>query len=103
MLPNGATSFQALQRRGSPGAAPLVYFAFDLLHLDGWDLRPVRLEERKEVLRRLLESAPAAVRFSDHVRGQGPDSSRRRARPASRGREQARRRSLSRGARRRLA
>ncbi len=72
VLPNGATSFQALQRRGSAGAAPLVYFAFDLLHLDGWDLREVRLEERKEVLRRLLETAPAALRFSDHVRGQGP-------------------------------
>jgi bifunctional non-homologous end joining protein LigD len=73
VLPSGATSFQALQRRGLAGAAPLVYFAFDLLHLDGWDLREVRLEERKEVLRRLLESAPAALRFSDHVRGQGSE------------------------------
>ncbi|HJS56615.1 MAG TPA: DNA ligase D, partial [Vicinamibacteria bacterium] len=71
VLPNGATSFQALQRRGSDPVAPLVYFVFDLLHLDGWDLREVRLEERKEVLRRLLESAPATLRFSDHVRGQG--------------------------------
>ncbi len=71
VLPSGATSFQALQRRGTDKGAPLVYFAFDLLHLDGWDLRDVRLEERKEVLRRLLESAPAALRFSDHVRGQG--------------------------------
>jgi bifunctional non-homologous end joining protein LigD len=71
VLPNGATSFQALQRRGE-GATPLVYFAFDLLHLDGWDLRGVSLLQRKEVLRRLLESAPAALRFSDHVRGQGP-------------------------------
>ncbi len=70
VLPNGATSFQALQQRGS-GAAPLVYFAFDLLHLDGWDLRQVPLEERKDVLRRLLDAAPAALRFSDHVRGQG--------------------------------
>ena len=72
VLPNGATSFQALQRRAE-GGTPLVYFAFDLLHLDGWDLREVRLEERKEVLRRLLESAPAALRFSDHVRGHGPE------------------------------
>jgi bifunctional non-homologous end joining protein LigD len=71
VLPNGATSFQALQRRAD-AAAPLVYFAFDLLHLDGWDLRAVRLEGRKEVLRRLLETAPATLRFSDHVRGQGP-------------------------------
>jgi bifunctional non-homologous end joining protein LigD len=71
VLPNGATSFQALQRRAE-GAVPLVYFAFDLLHLDGWDLRAVKLEARKEVLRRLLESSPATLRFSDHVRGQGP-------------------------------
>jgi bifunctional non-homologous end joining protein LigD len=72
VLPNGATSFQALQRRGDAGV-PLVYFAFDLLHLDGWDLRGVGLEERKEVLRRFLEVAPDALRFSDHVRGHGPE------------------------------
>jgi bifunctional non-homologous end joining protein LigD len=70
VLPNGATSFQALQRRAD-GGTPLSYFAFDLLHLDGWDLRAVKLLERKEVLRRLLESSPATLRFSDHVRGQG--------------------------------
>jgi bifunctional non-homologous end joining protein LigD len=72
VLPNGATSFQALQRRAD-GGVPLVYLAFDLLHLDGWDLREARLVDRKEVLRRLLESAPSALRFSDHVRGQGPE------------------------------
>ncbi len=72
VLPNGATSFQALQKRAE-GATPLVYFVFDLLHLDGWDLREVHLEERKEVLRRFLGSAPAALRFSDHVRGHGPE------------------------------
>jgi bifunctional non-homologous end joining protein LigD len=73
VLPSGETSFQALQKRGSPGAVPQVYFVFDLLHLDGWDLRQVKLEDRKETLRRLLESAPPALRFSDHVRGQGPE------------------------------
>jgi bifunctional non-homologous end joining protein LigD len=72
VLPSGATSFQALQRRAE-GASPLAYFAFDLLHLDGWDLRPVKLVDRKEVLRRLLESAPPSLRFSDHVRGRGPE------------------------------
>src|SRR4029453_10725452 len=65
-------SFQALQRRGD-AAVPLVYFAFDLLHLDGWDLRGVGLAERKEGLRRFLEAAPDALRFSDHVRGHGPE------------------------------
>ncbi len=72
VLPSGATSFQALQRRAE-GALPLVYFVFDLLHLDGWDLRPARLDARKEVLRRFLAGAPDTLRFSDHVRGQGPE------------------------------
>ena len=72
VLPNGATSFQALQGRAD-GRTPLVYFVFDLLHLDGWDLRGVPLEARKEVLRRFLESGPDALRFSDHVRGHGPE------------------------------
>ncbi len=72
VLPSGATSFQALQRR-SENVAPLVYFAFDLLHLDGWDLRSVPLVGRKQVLRRLLESGPDTLRFSDHVLGHGPE------------------------------
>ncbi len=72
VLSNGATSFQALQRRAE-GVAPLVYFAFDLLHLDGWDIRQVGLVERKRVLQRFLESAPPELRFNDHVRGQGPE------------------------------
>jgi bifunctional non-homologous end joining protein LigD len=70
VLPSGATSFQALQQRAA-GKTPLVYFVFDLLHLDGWDLRGVRLDRRKDALRRLLEMAPPALCFSDHVRGQG--------------------------------
>jgi bifunctional non-homologous end joining protein LigD len=72
VLPSGKTSFHALQRRADK-ATPLVYFVFDLLHLDGWDLRKARLLERKEVLRRLLESAPDTFRYSDHVRGRGPE------------------------------
>jgi bifunctional non-homologous end joining protein LigD len=72
VLPSGKTSFHALQRRADK-ATPLVYFVFDLLHLDGWDLRKARLLERKAVLRRLLESAPDTFRYSDHVRGRGPE------------------------------
>jgi bifunctional non-homologous end joining protein LigD len=71
VLPNGHTSFQALQQRTD--RTSLVYFAFDLLHLDGWDLRRVGLEERKQVLQRLLQTGPETLRFSDHVRGHGPE------------------------------
>ena len=35
----------------------LLYYAFDLLYLDGFDLRAVRLAERKRVLLELLARA----------------------------------------------
>jgi bifunctional non-homologous end joining protein LigD len=78
LLPNGTTSFQALQNAlGENGSAnaDMVYFAFDLLYLDGYDLRGVPLMERKQALARLLESQPAqgTIRFSDHVQGAGDE------------------------------
>ena len=69
---DGSTSFQALQnllsRRGDRG---LVYFAFDLLHLDGFDLTAATLEDRKNALARLIRSGAGPIRFSDHVAGRG--------------------------------
>jgi bifunctional non-homologous end joining protein LigD len=74
--PDGTTSFQALQNALSEGRSEdLVYFAFDLLHLDGYDLRPVPLAERKRALEALLAAAGAGgdgpLRWSDHVQGGG--------------------------------
>jgi DNA ligase D-like protein (predicted ligase) len=69
-LPDGTTSFSALQGHGdTPGE--LVYFAFDLLHLDGEDLMRLALLERKARLESLLSGAPAVIRFSSHVVGNG--------------------------------
>ncbi|HEX3128913.1 MAG TPA: DNA polymerase ligase N-terminal domain-containing protein, partial [Thermoanaerobaculia bacterium] len=51
LLPNGTTSFQALQNAlGDDTNADMVYFVFDLLYLDGYDLRGVPLLERKRAL-----------------------------------------------------
>ena len=52
----------------------LAYFAFDLMHLDGHDLRPCPIEARKELLRRVLEDArcPRLV-YVDHVTGHGAE------------------------------
>jgi len=76
LLPDGTTSFQALQNLLSGGTGgQLVYMAFDLLHLDGRDLTGARLEDRKGVLEALLAAAGAAaepVRMSRHVVGSGP-------------------------------
>ncbi len=72
-LADGNTSFQALQ--GDLGAGRmdrLLYYAFDLLRLDGYDLSGVPLEERKEALERLLaRSDLERVRYSAHVFGEG--------------------------------
>ncbi len=73
---DGRTSFQALQNfMSSDGrGGDLVYMAFDLLHLDGYDLTGARLEDRKAALARLLGAPggePGVLRYSDHVIGSG--------------------------------
>ena len=63
----GISSFQRLQNAlATPGSA-IALVAFDLLHLDGWDLRRVPLAERKALLERLLEAAPPAIRYGEHA------------------------------------
>lgn len=71
----GVSRFSLLQAALSRGVRnDLVFFAFDLLYLDGWNLAGVLLERRKALLAGLLASggARAAVQFSDHVAGGGP-------------------------------
>jgi bifunctional non-homologous end joining protein LigD len=43
----------------------VLYYVFDLLYLDGYDLRRVALEQRKEVLAQITDSS-GFVRYSDH-------------------------------------
>ncbi len=69
----GRTSFQALQKALSAAdSRDLKYLAFDLLYLNGFDLRDVSLTERKRLLRDLLSSAPAAIQYSEHFAVPGP-------------------------------
>jgi bifunctional non-homologous end joining protein LigD len=67
----GVSSFQALQNALANPKAHLLYFAFDLLYLDGQDLRGAVLVEHKRALERLLAKPPAGVLLSGHVQGQG--------------------------------
>ncbi|SNS83792.1 ATP-dependent DNA ligase LigD phosphoesterase module /ATP-dependent DNA ligase LigD polymerase module [Granulicella rosea] len=65
---DGTTSFAELQAHFQEGKkSELVYFAFDLLHLDGRNLRGLPLVERKEMLAALLHGAGEHVRFSEHL------------------------------------
>jgi bifunctional non-homologous end joining protein LigD len=71
-LPDGRTSFQALQNAGA--SSNLRYFVFDLLHLDGLDLSAVELDTRKEALLALVSpelGAASPLQYCDHVVGQG--------------------------------
>ena len=73
LLPDGRSSFQALQRAlGSPRSSGIVFYAFDILRLDGRDLRAEPLHERKGKLAALLgrrRRGAALLRYSDHVEG----------------------------------
>jgi bifunctional non-homologous end joining protein LigD len=82
LLRSGTTSFQALQNALSGAQhGRLVYFVFDLLHLDGHDLRGAPLETRKRTLERLLgPRRDGAIRYSHHVVGQGEAVFRRACR-----------------------
>ncbi len=72
LLPDGRTSFQALQNAFSAGARPpLAYFVFDLLHLEGEELAAQPLVERKAALERLLGGGRGLVRYAPHVAGGG--------------------------------
>lgn len=78
LLPDGTTSFQALQKTLSNDGrkSGLVFFAFDLLSLDGYDLRAVPLLQRKEALAKLLQvgiGEDGTLRYSDHVQGGGEE------------------------------
>lgn len=69
---DGTTDFQALQNslRGDADEQ-LLYFVFDLLYLNGYDLRQVPLRERKALLRGLIADGAATLRYSGHIQGQG--------------------------------
>ena len=65
--PDGTPQFYDLMRRRTPQH----YFAFDLLWLDGRDLRDVPLVERKRLLRSLVPPQPSPVLYLDHVATEG--------------------------------
>ncbi|MGI6123905.1 MAG: DNA ligase D [Acetivibrionales bacterium] len=71
----GKTDFQALQNHmKNPIGQSLTYIIFDLLALDGVDLRDRPLFERKEILEKLMKDAPKNLYYSRHVKGKGEES-----------------------------
>jgi bifunctional non-homologous end joining protein LigD len=70
---DGLSSFAALQAALANGGERrgLFLYLFDLLYLDGWDLRPCRLADRKSALAG-LDTWRGPLRYSDHLAGETP-------------------------------
>jgi bifunctional non-homologous end joining protein LigD len=61
----GRSSFQLLQGFDmGQERPPIVYYAFDLLRLNGKDLQGLPIEERKSKLEELLKKPPGVIRYS---------------------------------------
>jgi bifunctional non-homologous end joining protein LigD len=80
----GRPSFSLMQQRAGfrsgklrmprREGVPVIYYAFDLLYLDGFDLRRVALEQRKQLLQETIEAGKGEiVHYSDHYAEKGLD------------------------------
>ena len=75
----GRSSFSLMQQRTGIRAhgrqttpqrdLPVLYYVFDLIYLDGYDLRRVKLEDRKRMLKELLRPGDI-LRYSEHYPGE---------------------------------
>ncbi|GEP59878.1 non-homologous end-joining DNA ligase [Reyranella soli] len=69
----GVPVFSRLQAAMDEGHTDqLVFFAFDLLFLNGQSTAQLPLIERKEKLARLFKKVMGGLRYSEHVEGNGP-------------------------------
>ncbi|HUF74983.1 MAG TPA: DNA ligase D [Longimicrobiales bacterium] len=76
----GRPSFSRLQKRGrilnrddalrASVELPATYHAFDILALEGFDVRTLPLLERKEILKEVLPTV-GPIRYADHIEEQG--------------------------------
>ena len=70
---DGAPVFSRLQAAMEEGRTDqLVFFAFDLLFLNGHSTAQLPLVERKDKLKRLFKKDIVGLRYSEHVAGDGP-------------------------------
>jgi bifunctional non-homologous end joining protein LigD len=66
----GKSEFQLLQQWQKTGEGELIYYVFDLLWINGYNLMHLPLYERKEILQQLLPEHPM-IRYSDHIEQNG--------------------------------
>jgi bifunctional non-homologous end joining protein LigD len=67
---HGKSTFEALQRRGHDPSIRIAYYVFDVLWLDGEDLRDRPLHDRKLALRKALRFGEGTVRWTPYRRAE---------------------------------
>jgi bifunctional non-homologous end joining protein LigD len=67
---NGVSKFQLLQNFQKTGKGNLLYYIFDILYLDGYDLKSLPLIKRKEILKSILPDIPD-LKYSVHIEKDG--------------------------------
>ena len=71
----GVPVFSRLQAAMDEGSTDqLVFFAFDLLYLNGESMAQLPLIQRKERLQRLFKKEISGLRYSEHFAGDGPST-----------------------------
>jgi bifunctional non-homologous end joining protein LigD len=66
----GSPDFQLLQHYSENQHRPIQYYAFDLLELNGKSTTELPLQDRKELLQKLLPESPV-IKYSDHIVAEG--------------------------------
>lgn len=73
----GRSDFGALQkavgRNGARSSSDAIFYAFDLLYLDGHDLTQLGQQERRQMLEDLLDGNKGAIRFSESIDADGAE------------------------------
>ncbi len=72
--PDGRSDFHALEKEVKVvgGSGRLVYYVFDLLYYEAFDLRGAALLDRKRILAEVLKGIEGQVKFSEHIDADGP-------------------------------
>jgi bifunctional non-homologous end joining protein LigD len=65
---NGVADFELIRSHDTANA---IHCAFDLLELNGWDLRRRPIEERKGLLAQLLRGSNPSIVLNEHFEGDG--------------------------------
>jgi bifunctional non-homologous end joining protein LigD len=69
---SGASDFGALEAELGAGRSDrFTFFGFDLLHIGSWSLRECAQIDRKMVLAEFLAGHSGAIRYSEHLQGNG--------------------------------